>query len=440
MGKLSLWEGKMREILVQKITEAIRMPFPAFTRRDVFRPTAAGKKAYAVIGMRRAGKTTYLWQVMAEAAQAGAPREAMLYFNCEDDRLAPMDTTVLDAALEEYYRLYPTARTQSALLCWDEIQTVAGWERFIRRVMDTEQAQIYLSGSSARLLSREIATEMRGRALEVRIYPFSFREYLRHRGMEPTCDWAYLSKEERSAIDHALEAYLTEGGFPEVVGVDARSRIELLRSYVDAALLRDVVERYQVAHPTALRWLMRQLLGSAGSPFSAHKFHNDLKAQGFSIGKDRVYEYLSHLEDAFLIRAVSLATASERKRMTNPRKAYPIDPALIPLYARTVQRNRGHALETVVYLELERRGAEVGYVRTASGYEVDFYARYPTGETELIQVCADWSDTETREREVRALQEAQVEFPEARACILTLNPPPRSASIPVVRASAWLLG
>jgi len=137
---------------------------------------------------------------------------------------------------------------------------------------------------------------------------------------------------------------------------------------------------------------------------------------------------------------VSLATASERKRMTNPRKAYPIDPALIPLYARTVQRNRGHALETVVYLELERRGAEVGYVRTASGYEVDFYARYPTGETELIQVCADWSDTETREREVRALQEAQVEFPEARACILTLNPPPRSASIPVVRASAWLLG
>ncbi|MDW8293709.1 MAG: AAA family ATPase, partial [Anaerolineae bacterium] len=218
--------------LVQKIVEAVQSPFPSFTRRDAFRPVVSGKKAYAVIGMRRAGKTTFLWQMMREAFEAGAPREALLYFNCEDDRLAPMDTAMLDAALEEYYRLYPIARAQNALLCWDEIQVVEGWERFIRRLLDTEQAQVYLSGSSARLLSRELATEMRGRALEVRIYPFSFREYLRHRGLEPQNVWDYLSKQERAQIDHALEQYLLEGGFPEAVGADARSRAELLRSYV----------------------------------------------------------------------------------------------------------------------------------------------------------------------------------------------------------------
>ncbi|MCS6919928.1 MAG: ATP-binding protein [Fimbriimonadales bacterium] len=428
----------MRELLVQKIVEAIDTPFPRLTPRDAFRPQVGGRKAYAVIGMRRAGKTTYLWQVMAEAHRAGTPREALLYFNCEDDRLAPLTVADLSAALEEYYRLYPTVREQGVILCWDEIQVVSGWERFVRRLLDTEQAQIYLSGSSARLLSREIATEMRGRALEVRIYPFSFREYLRHRALEPQKAWEYLTKSERSTLEHALEQYLAEGGFPEAVGSEARSRIELLRSYVDTALLRDVVERYQVSHPVALRWLTRQLLGNAGSPFSVHKFHNDLKAQGFAIGKDRVYEYLSHLEDAFLVRTVALATQSERKRMTNPRKAYPIDPALIALHAPTPQRNIGHALETVVYLELERRGAEVGYVRIQNGYEVDFYARYPSGETALIQVCADWSDAATRERELRALEQAQPLYPEARSIILTLNPPLRTP-YPVMSACRWLL-
>lgn len=430
----------MREVLVQKIVEAIESPLPPLTRRDVFRPQVGGKKAYAVIGMRRSGKTTYLWQVMTEAHQAGVPREAMLYFNCEDDRLAPMSVADLDAVLEEYYRLYPSARAQTTLLCWDEIQVVAGWERFVRRLLDTEQAEVYLSGSSARLLSREIATEMRGRAMEVRIYPFSFREYLRHQGLEPQKPWDYLTRIDRSTLDHALEKYLVEGGFPEAVGADPRSRVELLRSYVDVALLRDVVERYQVSHPVVLRWLTRQLLGNAGSLFSVHKFHNDLKAQGFAIGKDRLYEYLSYLEDAFLVRTVALATHSERKRMTNPRKAYPIDPALIALYAPTTQRHWGHALETVVYLELERRGAEVGYVRLGEGYEVDFYARYPSGEATLIQVCADWSDESTRERELRALDAAQAVYPNTPTIVLTLNPPARAAtSHQVISACRWLL-
>lgn len=432
----------MNDIITQKIVDSIESPLPIFTERDIFIPNVPAKKAYAVIGMRRAGKTTFLWQILSNALKAGIPREALLYFNFEDDRLMPMSTVDLTFLLEEYYRLYPAYRDrQKVTFFLDEIQGVEGWERFVRRLLDTEQIDVYLSGSSARLLSRELATEMRGRALEIRVFPFSFREYLRHKKQELLKDWERMTKAQRSHIEHALQHYLQEGGFPEAVDTDARSRSELLHSYVDTAVLRDVIERYQVSHPVALRWLIRQLIGNAGSPFSAHKFYHDLKTQGFAISKERIYEYLGYLEDVFLIRTVSLAAQSERKRMTNPRKAYPIDTGLITLYSKTIQPNIGHSLETAVYLELERRGAEVSYVRTSSGYEVDFLATYPDKQSELIQVCADLSALGARERELRALEDAEKEHTYANLKLITLSPPPviGDSKIDIVPASQWFL-
>ena len=154
--------------------------------------------------------------------------------------------------------------------------------------------------------------------------------------------------------------------------------------------------------------------------------------------------YLAHLEDAFLVRTVSLHTASERQRMVNPRKAYPIDPALIALYERTGRSNLGHALETVVLLELERRGATVDYVRTGEGYEVDFIARYPDGSNALLQVSADIADPATHERETRALLAATAVYPEATPLLLTFDSqPPRHLVAAPLRwqpAIAWLLG
>lgn len=132
------------------------------------------------------------------------------------------------------------------------------------------------------------------------------------------------------------------------------------------------------------------------------KFYAALKSQGFRISKDTVHELLSHLEDCFLVRTVWEEAGSERQRMVNPRKAYPVDPGLIPVFDRARRANVGHALETAVLVELERRGAGVTYVRTPGGYEVDFLARRPGGETELIQVCADASDEPTSRRELRS--------------------------------------
>ncbi|HRI16038.1 MAG TPA: DUF4143 domain-containing protein [Verrucomicrobiota bacterium] len=155
------------------------------------------------------------------------------------------------------------------------------------------------------------------------------------------------------------------------------------------------------------------------------------------------YRNLAHLEDTFLVRTVSLHTASERQRMVNPRKAYPVDPGLIPMYERTGRANLGHALESAILIELERRGAEIGYLRTASGQEVDFHARLPDGSTWLLQVCADLSTPETFDGEVRALAEAQITFPDATPLLLSLDSLlPRRGLPPGLRwqsAVGWLL-
>ena len=439
---MSFREGQMRDLIRQKIVDSLAALVPQFTQRDIRLPGVRGK-AIAVIGMRRTGKTTFLWQVIADRLAGGTPREGLVYFSLEDERLAGITGRDLGLVVEEYYRLYPEWRDRRRVVfLLDEIQNVPDWEAFARRLLDTERVELLLSGSSARLLSREVATSMRGRAMELLVHPFSFREYLRHSGREPKRDALRLPKSARSALDKAFREYLMGGGFPEAQGLAVRDRFELLRGYVDVALLRDVVERHGVSQPLALRWMARHLLGNPAGSFSIHKFNRDLRSQGISIGKDTLHSYLAWLEDAFLIRTVSIASQSERRRMVNPRKAYPVDPGLIPVFDRSGRAGLGHALETSVYLELERRGAEITYVRTKDGFEVDFLARYPDGGEDLLQVCIDLESAATREREVRAITQAAEEHPRARLGMIVLQPE-RAGRLPkavkLYWAPAWLL-
>lgn len=433
----------MRDLIRQKIVDSLASDPPTFTRRDIRLPRVP-KKAIAVIGMRRSGKTTFLWQMLADRLAGGTARDGLLYFNFEDERLAGMSAHDLQLVVEEYYRLHPEWRAGGrATFFFDEIQVVAGWERFARRLLDSENVDLFLSGSSARLLSREVATSMRGRALEALVHPFSFREYLRHRQAEPKSPVDRLPKAVRSAIDKHVADYLVEGGFPEAQGAVRRDRFELLRSYVDTALLRDVIERHAVTNPVALRWMVRQLLGNAAGLFSVQKFYDSLKSQGVPVAKDTLHAYLNHLEDAFLVRTVPIATESERRRQVNPRKAYPIDTGLIPVFDRSGRANFGHALETAVMLELERRGFETSYVRTADGFEVDFLARSPEGEEQLIQVCASLDEPETQARETQALRAAAAEHPRASLELIVLHAETRPAGlsreIRFHTASSWLL-
>lgn len=436
-------QADLKNVLLEKLVSGQEVAPPPLTRREVRLPGVPGK-VLAVVGMRRSGKTSFLWQCLANRLAAGAPRESLLFLNFEDDRLEGIDAKALSFVLEEYYRLNPGFRDRrDVTLFLDEIQLVPGWEKFARRVIDSERVHLFVSGSSASMLSREVATSMRGRALEVTIYPFSFREALAHRGELPDKPWEALAKSRRSRLERAFRDYLVEGGFPEAQGVETRDRRPLLQSYVDVAVLRDVIERHAVSNPVALRWLQRHLLGAPAASFSIQKFYDSLKSQGLPVAKDTLHAFLAYLEDAFLIRTTSLLTNSERRRMVNPRKAYPIDPALIPLYDRSGRANTGHALETAVLLELQRRGCDVHYLRTPSGYEIDFHAIDPEGRTQLVQVCADASDPATFEREIRALIEVRPQFPEARLVLLVpdplLLPHPVPDGIELTPAVPWFL-
>ena len=433
----------LHPVLLEKLNTALTpSPAPRLTRRDAQLPAVPGK-VHAVIGMRRAGKTTFLRQLQSERRES-LPATRVVYLSFDDDRLANLEAPQLSLLLEEYYRRYPEFRGRE-IVHWllDEIQMVSGWEQFVRRVSDSERAEFVVSGSSARMLSREVHTSLRGRAMETVIRPFSLREFLRHRVEEPSqaaTDWTAA---QRSQIEHGFRLYLETGGFPEAQGLAPALRVELLQGYVDTLLFRDVVERHGITQVAALRWLVRQCLRNPGGSFSGHRFYQDLRSQGLGVAKDAVHAMLGHLQDGFLLTAVPVATDSERKRNSNPRKLYPADPGLIGAFDASGRSNIGHALETAVLNELERRKADIAYVRTEEGFEVDFRARYRTGKTELIQVCADLSDAGTLAREVRALTSAAREEPRARQLLLVLDQtqamPVDADDVEILPAYEWLL-
>ena len=436
--------ARLKQVFGDQLTDSLQKPLPDLTLRRVFGKVRFPGKVTAILGMRRAGKTTYLHQLRGQRIEEGTARESLPYISFEDERLADLDAAGLDLLLSEHARMHPDAAEAGGVVWhFDEIQVVPGWERFVRRLLDAERTEVLISGSSSALLSREIATALRGRAWQVLVHPFSFEEALRHAGHSWPDDISLLTSRDAARLERRLLAWLAAGGFPEAQGLDPASRQQLLRDYVDVAMLRDVVERHGVRNVAGLRWLVRHLLGNAGGLFSIEKFRAALKSQGIPIAKDTLHQLLGHLEDCFLVRTVWMESASERQRMVNPRKAYPVDPGLIPVFDRTGRANVGHALETAVLVELERRRQEVTYVRTPEGYEVDFLARGASGDVELIQVCADLSDPGTAARECRALEAAGRLFPRARKRLLVLTRDGLPSEAPpgtrVQTACEWLL-
>lgn len=449
---LSLSEGReatmvepiSRDVLRLKLAESIAQPPGALTRRDIRWPSIPGKPL-AVIGVRRGGKTSLLQQQRAIRIAEGRPVESQLLLGLEDERLVGMTAMDLGWMIAEHEREFPELRPNRLLTVYlDEVQLVDGWESLLHRLAETREIELFVSGSSAKLLTREVATASRGRLLEVLVHPFSFREALRHAGREPMNPWAQTSPADRAALDRALRDNLRAGGFPEAQGVEPRDRAKLLSGYVDTMVLRDVIERYNVTNVVALRALQRHLVANPGSSFTVQKFYNALRSQGVPVGKDTLHEYLAHLQDAFFVRVLDMHSASERQRMSNPRKPYPIDPGLIPLYERPGREHRGRSLETAVLLELERREYSVTWLRAGDDLEVDFFATRPGDPPLLVQVCIDTTADTTWDREVRALDAASQEHPDAEALLVTQDPTPPRRPLPSAlqwrAATQWLLG
>jgi predicted AAA+ superfamily ATPase len=431
----------MNTLIEQIIGDFQERTLPQPTLREASLPMLPGK-IDTLIGMRRTGKSWRLFQAMNALLAAGEPKTSVLYINFDDERLQPLAAADLHQIPDIFFRLTPQNKARRCHFFFDEIQNIDGWEMFVRRLLDTENVQITLTGSSAKLLSREIATSLRGRSLATEIFPFSFGEALRHQGEDGSTGSAIGGK-RRALLANRLRAYLETGGFPEVQGLAPHHRIAVLQEYVDVVILRDVVERYGIGNITPLRYLIRHLLGTPACAFSVNRFFNDIKSQGIPCGKNTLHDYLAYLEDAYLVQGISIDARSERQRQVNPRKMYPIDTGLAQAFRHGMGMDRGRLLETLVFLDLRRRGMEIAYFRSADGFEVDFIARAHDGEPLLILVTESLADASTRQRELRALEAAMRERSQSRGFIVTLDEEEQllvpNGRIDVIPAWRWLL-
>lgn len=368
----------------------------------------APNKIKVAIGMRRAGKTFFVYQHILKLINDGTTKTCILYINFEDDRLLPLTQQKLAKLIEAFYSLYPENHDKKCYLFFDEIQNVDNWALVIRRFYDSKNVEIFLTGSSAKLLSKEIATSLRGRSLATEIWPYSFSEFLKAKKI--TIDQSLYGKKTQDTLVQLFHQYLSCGGFPEVISFLQDTRQQTLQDYIDIVLYRDIIERHQIKSPVSIKYMILSMVHNVGKTFSINKFYNDLKTQGYSIGKDVLYEYADFIEDAYLAFSVSLYDKSIRKVHTNPKKIYAIDTGLVRALKLDYEGDLGRLFENIVYLDLKRLGCNINYYLTSERYKIDFIIQTPGGYKKFFQVVWNTDDKNTLEREERALQSGMKEL------------------------------
>lgn len=374
-------------------------------------------KIRCLTGVRRSGKTFTFYQLIDELLQRDIDKQRILYINFEDERFLPLTVADFSTILNAYYEMFPAFKEQQVFFFFDEIQNISQWEKFIRRIHDTENARINLTGSSSKLLSRDLATALRGRTLSYEIFPFGFAEFLRCKNIPHDI----ISSKARSQVVNAFETYLYCGGFPEILGYREEFRLKTLQEYFNLILYKDLIERYDIRNFALVKYLLRFLLANNANPFSVNKFYNDSKSQGYQISKDTIHNYLSYLEDAYCFSLVPIFSESLRVRQVNYRKIYAIDHGLVTATASSQSYNTGRLLETMVYNQLRRTydRERIFYYRTFAGAEIDFVASTQNAAIELIQVCEQLTDSATRDREIEALLAGMDELKLEQATIIT---------------------
>jgi predicted AAA+ superfamily ATPase len=418
-----------KETLKYVLAQSTTRPLPPTTPRTQELPLDS-RKVVALVGIRRSGKTYLLYETMRRLEAQGADRRQMLYLNFEDDRLLPIEIGELDLILRAHEELYPEVSGRKKFLFFDEVQDVPSWETYLRRLHDTEEACLFVTGSSSHLLSRELATGLRGRSVSYEVFPLSFGEFLKFRGLEHEP----YSRTSESRLASALEEYLKTGGLPEVVLADESLRPRILKEYVDLVFYRDLVERYGVANPLLMRRLLRHCLGHPASLFNVHKLYQDFRSQGLALSKDTLYSYVGYLEESFVVFTLPVAERSLRKQAVNAKKLHAIDWALAYPFVAEPSINVGKKLETAVFLHWRRRREDLGYL--AGDREIDLVVNRERPE-QLINVAYSVSQSQTWAREIAALEEAGARFPQAVRVLVAHERTTRKPPAGIQVTDAW---
>lgn len=415
-----------KERLKYVLHEAALLELPRIHRRAIEVPLASGK-VVVLAGIRRSGKTFLLLDTIRRLVASGVDRRQIVQVSFEDDRLHPLRATDYDLILQAQAELYPELAGRPRYFFFDEVQAAPVWERFVRRLHDTRAGGIFLTGSSSHLLTREIATGLRGRCLSYEVFPLSFPEFLGFRGIVPE---AY-SQTSEARVAAALDEYLETGGLPEVVLSEPVLRPRVLKEYSDLVFYRDLVERHGLANPPVMRELLRHCLASPASLLSTYKLYHDFRSRGLAVGKDTLYRYLGFLEDAFLVFPTPVAERSLRKRAMQPKKLHVVDWALGYPYQPSAMIDRGRKLENAVFLHHRRQRDDLGYVAGAS--EIDLVVGASAPEA-WINTTWSLADDETWQRESASI--AAIGGP-ARRLLVARESAGRKAPLGVELVEAW---
>ncbi len=426
----------MKSVIEHLVHESFARAIPEGVARDVRVKRMRGK-ASVLVGMRRSGKTWLCFQQIQALLAQGIPRERILYFNFEDDRLAGLSVGDLQWVTERFYAANPAFRDEQCWFFFDEIQCVAQWESFVRRILDTERAEVTITGSSAKLLSREIGTAMRGRSLMTEVFPLCFTEYCRFHGV-PVPDRPVYGSKLRHQLARAAGAYLRDGGFPEVQGQDAEISRTVLQEYADVVILRDVIERHGLTNYRAAKALALHILTNPGQQLSVTRLAAHLSQTGIACGKNTLFDLLDYFHDAYFCFPVEVHDRSLRRRRVNPRKVYATDPGLCRAFATGQTEDRGFALEGAVFLALRACGLQPDYVVTPAGTGVDFVYRDGDG-WHFVQCCWSLDHADTHARELRGLADARCLHPDATGTIVTFEDEGEAAGVQIMPLWRWLL-
>ncbi|MCF6239431.1 MAG: ATP-binding protein [Candidatus Marinimicrobia bacterium] len=358
---------------------------------------------YVIIGPRRAGKSYILFQQIQKYMQAG-DSDRILYINFEDERLVGMNSADLQLIIEAYRELFD----QKPILFFDEIQNIINWELFCRRLAD-ENYQLFVTGSNAAMLSKEISASLGGRFSSHEVNPLRFSESLEFQGIQLEEHWQY----GRTAfkVKNRFNDYLHLGGFPERFQVnDAPDYLSTLYRKV---IYGDVLLRYQIKNKRALEILVKKMAESVNSETSFTRIRNLLAATGLKIGVHTVIDYLEHFQESYLIKTVSNAAKKFVEREIK-KKYYFADTGILNLF---LFEQDTKLFENAVFNELNHRSSQpVFYYK--QNYEIDFFL---PEQRELIQVSYQLSDESTEKREVSALNKAMKYLDVSEAIIVTLD-------------------
>ena len=392
-----------KELLGQLILDFHKGPFPppGLIERDLQVSVEIPlKRAISVLGPRRAGKTYYQFSLVKKLLENKVPKERILYVNFEDPKL--IDLTLADAVelIEVFYEIYPENKKQKVWFFFDEIQNVPNWEIFIRGILDKENAQVFISGSSSKLLSREISTSLRGRSLSFLLLPFSFSEILRAKNIKYD---KYLSSEQKSLLANYLRDYFSYGGYPEAV-LYPQERKRILQEIIEVTIYRDLIERHKIRNTKVIKLMFNYLVKA--KEFSVHQFYNFLKSLNIQVSKNSLYNYLEFFNDAFIFFPLKKFSYTLKNIEQSIPKIYVVDNALIELIAGD---EKGKKLENLIFLSLLQKGFQPNrdiFYFTSNGGEVDFVIKKGKKILTLLQCCFDVNDYQTKERELKSLLKA----------------------------------